>query len=58
MEDKTALERKLQELVRLRQQTAEHIPRAHGTLNVELRKMLESLDAEIAELHARIASES
>jgi hypothetical protein len=57
MEDKTALQQKLQGLERLRKQTAEQIPRVHGTLNSELRKMLEGLDTEIAELRARIGSE-
>jgi hypothetical protein len=57
MEDKTALQQKLQGLERLRQQTVEQIPRLHGTPNSEMRKMLEGLNVEIAELRARIDSD-
>ena len=54
MEEKLLLQQKLQELVRLRGQVVEQISRAHGTLLAELKKMLEGIDREIAELRAQI----
>jgi hypothetical protein len=54
MPDKSALQQKLQELEKIRAKAVERIPSSHGDLRDELERMLESVEAEIANLHTEL----
>jgi hypothetical protein len=54
MPDKSVLQQKLKELEQIRAKTVEQIPLMHGNLRDELQRMLEGLDAEIADLRSEI----
>jgi hypothetical protein len=56
MEEKSVLQRQLQELEHMREQASEQVLRAHGNLREELKALVIKLDGEIADLRGQIAN--
>lgn len=58
MENGPGIREKLQELEQVRQKTIAQLAFSHGTVQTELRRMLEKIESEITELRIRLNSKS